>query len=259
LGKEACNGASRPQAKEGEYAVMTSGPIIDARDVDYSLEIAGKPLHILRKVSLRVAPAEVVAIVGPSGSGKTSLLMLLAGLEKATGGTVRVNGADLGSMNEDDLARFRRHTLGIVFQSFHLIPSLTALDNVGLALEIAEPGLSRTQIREKAAAALAAVGLGNRLDHRPTALSGGEQQRVGLARATVANLPLLLADEPTGNLDQKTGAIVVDLMFDLARRNNTAVVLITHDPALADRADRVFTMTQGQLTETTRPKMKVAR
>jgi putative ABC transport system ATP-binding protein len=238
---------------------MTSGPIIDARDVDYSLEIAGKPLHILRKVSLQVAPAEVVAIVGPSGSGKTSLLMLLAGLEKATGGTVHVNGSELGAMNEDELARFRRHTLGIVFQSFHLIPSLTALDNVGLALEIAEPGLSRAAIREQAAAALAAVGLGNRLDHRPTALSGGEQQRVGLARATVANLPLLLADEPTGNLDQKTGAIVVDLMFDLARRNNTAVVLITHDPALADRADRVFTMTQGQLTETTKPKMKVAR
>ncbi len=238
---------------------MTSGPIIDARDVDYSLEIAGKPLHILRKVSLQVAPAEVVAIVGPSGSGKTSLLMLLAGLEKATGGTVHVNGSELGAMNEDELARFRRHTLGIVFQSFHLIPSLTALDNVGLALEIAEPGLSRSQIREKAAAALAAVGLGNRLDHRPTALSGGEQQRVGLARATVANLPLLLADEPTGNLDQKTGAIVVDLMFDLARRNNTAVVLITHDAALADRADRVFTMTQGQLSETTRPKMKAAR
>ena len=238
---------------------MTSGPIIDARDVDYSLEIAGKPLHILRKVSLQVAPAEVVAIVGPSGSGKTSLLMLLAGLEKATGGTVHVNGSELGTMNEDELARFRRHTLGIVFQSFHLIPSLTALDNVGLALEIAEPGLSRAAIREQAAAALAAVGLGSRLDHRPTALSGGEQQRVGLARATVANLPLLLADEPTGNLDQKTGAIVVDLMFDLARRNNTAVVLITHDPALADRADRVFTMTQGQLTETTRPKMKVAR
>lgn len=238
---------------------MTSGPIINARDVDYSLEIAGKPLHILRKVSLQVAPAEVVAIVGPSGSGKTSLLMLLAGLEKATAGTVHVNGSELGAMNEDELARFRRHTLGIVFQSFHLIPSLTALDNVGLALEIAEPGLSRSEIREKAAAALAAVGLGNRLDHRPTALSGGEQQRVGLARATVANLPLLLADEPTGNLDQETGAIVVDLMFDLARRNKTAVVLITHDPALADRADRVFTMTQGQLTETTQPKMKVAR
>ncbi|MBJ3786751.1 ABC transporter ATP-binding protein [Devosia sediminis] len=230
---------------------MNSGPIIDARDVDYSLEIAGRPLHILRKVSLTVLPSEVVAIVGPSGSGKTSLLMLLAGLERATGGVVAVNGSDLGAMNEDELARFRRHTLGIVFQSFHLIPSLTALDNVGLALEIAEPNLGMAQVREKAAAALAAVGLGDRLDHRPTALSGGEQQRVGLARATVANLPLLLADEPTGNLDQKTGAVVVDLMFDLARRNRTAVVMITHDPALAARADRVFTMTQGQLTETT--------
>ncbi len=176
--------------------------------------------------------------------------MLLAGLEKATGGKVEVNGRDLGTMNEDELARFRRHTLGIVFQSFHLIPSLTALDNVGLALEIAEPKLSMAQIREKAAAALAAVGLDGRLDHRPTALSGGEQQRVGLARATVANPPLLLADEPTGNLDQKTGAVVVDLMFDLAREQNTAVVLITHDPALAARADRVFTMTNGELTET---------
>lgn len=233
---------------------MSAGPIIDARDVDYTLDVAGRPLHILRKVSLSVAPAEVVAIVGPSGSGKTSLLMLLAGLEKATGGQVVVNGRDLSGMSEDDLARFRRHTLGIVFQSFHLIPSLSALDNVGLALEIAEPGLSMAQVREKAAAALAAVGLEGRLDHRPSALSGGEQQRVGLARASVANPPLLLADEPTGNLDQKTGAIVVDLMFDLARKNNTAVVLITHDPALAAKADRVFTMTQGQLTETTAPK-----
>jgi putative ABC transport system ATP-binding protein len=229
---------------------MATTAIIDAQNVDYTLEIAGRPLHILRKVSLRVAPAEVVAIVGPSGSGKTSLLMLLAGLEKASNGRVEVNGSELGAMNEDELARFRRHTLGIVFQSFHLIPSLTALDNVGLALEIAEPNLSMAEVREKAAAALAAVGLQDRLDHRPTALSGGEQQRVGLARATVANPPLLLADEPTGNLDQKTGAVVVDLMFDLARRQNTAVVLITHDPTLAARADRVFTMTNGELTET---------
>lgn len=226
-------------------------PIIDARDVDYSLEVAGKPLHILKRVSLRVAPSEVVAIVGPSGSGKTSLLMLLAGLERATGGQVNVNGAALGALDEDDLARFRRRTLGIVFQSFHLIPSLTAHDNVGLALEIAAPELSLPQIRDKAAAALAAVGLGDRLDHRPSALSGGEQQRVGLARAMVANPPLLLADEPTGNLDQKTGAVVVDLMFDLARKQGTAVVLITHDPHLADRADRVFTMMAGELTETT--------
>ena len=231
--------------------VTTDAPIIDARDVTYSLEIAGRPLHILKGVSLRMAPAEVVAIVGPSGSGKTSLLMLLAGLERATSGQVMVNGAELGTLNEDDLARFRRRTLGIVFQSFHLIPSLSARDNVGLALEIAAPELGLPQIRDKAAQALAAVGLGDRLDHRPSALSGGEQQRVGLARAMVANPPLLLADEPTGNLDQKTGAVVVDLMFDLARKQGTAVLLITHDPALAARADRVFTMTAGELAETT--------
>ncbi|WP_210204359.1 ABC transporter ATP-binding protein [Devosia submarina] len=229
----------------------TASAIIDAQNIVYSLEIASRPLHILKGVSLRVAPAEVVAIVGPSGSGKTSLLMLLAGLERATSGNVIVRNKNLSEMGEDELARFRRKTLGIVFQSFHLIPSLTALDNVALALEIAAPELAMKDVRARAAEALAAVGLGQRLDHRPTALSGGEQQRVGLARAMVANPPLLLADEPTGNLDQSTGAVVVELMFDLARKNGTAVVLITHDPALAARADRVFTMTQGELTETT--------
>ncbi|WP_169195280.1 ABC transporter ATP-binding protein [Devosia sp. MC1541] len=230
---------------------MSEAAIISAQNVDYTLDVAGRPLNILRKVSLQVKPAEVVAIVGPSGSGKTSMLMLLAGLEKATGGSVTVNGTDLGKLNEDELAKFRRNTVGIVFQSFHLIPSLTALDNVGMALEIADEKLSMAQVREQAAKALAAVGLQDRLDHRPSAMSGGEQQRVGLARATVANPPLLLADEPTGNLDQKTGAVVVDLMFDLARKNRTAVVLITHDPALAAKADRVYTMTAGGLIETT--------
>lgn len=225
-------------------------PIIEARDVNYSLDVAGRPLHILKHVSLTVAPAEVVAIVGPSGSGKTSMLMLLAGLERATSGAVTVNGHALGALGEDDLARFRRKTMGIVFQSFHLIPSLTAHDNVGLALEIASPELPMSQVRERAAAALEAVGLGKRLDHRPSALSGGEQQRVGLARAMVANPPLLLADEPTGNLDQETGALVVELMFGLARKQNAAVVLITHDPALAARADRMLTMTAGELVET---------
>ncbi len=226
-------------------------PIIAAVDVTYSLEVGGRPLHILKGVSLRVAPAEVVAIVGPSGSGKTSLLMLLAGLERASTGSVMVRDHNLSQLGEDDLARFRRKSLGIVFQSFHLIPSLTALDNVALALEIASPELSLSQTHAAAAEALRAVGLGERLDHRPTALSGGEQQRVGLARAMVTNPPLLLADEPTGNLDQQTGAVVVDLMFELARRQKTAVVLITHDPGLAARADRVFTMTGGELTETT--------
>ncbi|WP_244488392.1 MULTISPECIES: ABC transporter ATP-binding protein [unclassified Devosia] len=218
--------------------------------MNYTLEVASQPLHILRNVSLRVEASEVAAIVGPSGSGKTSLLMLLAGLERATSGKVVVAGQDLSGLSEDDLAVFRRHTLGIVFQSFHLIPSLTALDNVGLALEIASPDLSLAQTREAAAAALEAVGLGGRLQHRPAALSGGEQQRVGLARAMIAKPRLLLADEPTGNLDQETGAVVVELMFDLARQQGTAVVLITHDPSLAARADRVFTMTSGELVET---------
>jgi putative ABC transport system ATP-binding protein len=223
--------------------------IIDVRAVNYSLQIAGRPLNILKNVSLQVKKAEVVAIVGPSGSGKTSLLMLLAGLERATSGDIKVNGTELSGLSEDALARFRRGTMGIVFQSFHLIPSLSALDNVGLALEIASPEFSQAKVREIARAALEAVGLADRLDHRPTALSGGEQQRVGLARAMVANPPLLLADEPTGNLDQRTGAMVVELMFELARKHGTAVVMITHDPALAARADRVLTMTQGELVE----------
>ncbi len=227
-----------------------AGEIIAVDGIDYTLEIAGKPLHILRDVDLRVAPADVVAIVGPSGSGKTSLLMLLAGLERASSGTITVAGTRLNGMSEDQLALFRRKTLGIVFQSFHLIPSLTALDNVALALEIAEPNKPLGEVRKAAAEALEAVGLGKRLDHRPAALSGGEQQRVGLARAMIARPKLLLADEPTGNLDQETGERVIELMFDLARKQHTAVVLITHDPGLAARADHVYTMTAGVLTKT---------
>jgi putative ABC transport system ATP-binding protein len=237
----------------GAVAGARSGtaPIIALSDVNYTLDVGGRPLHILKGVSLSVAPAEVVAIVGPSGSGKTSLLMLLAGLERPTDGSVSVGGSDLRTLGEDALADFRRKTLGIVFQSFHLIPSLTALDNVALAYEIAKPELGLKGTREAAAAALEAVGLGKRLDHRPAALSGGEQQRVGIARAMIAKPPLLLADEPTGNLDQQSGGTVIELMFDLARQQNAAVVMITHDPALAARADRVLTMTAGELVEST--------
>ena len=171
-------------ASRGTPAANTS--LISVVEADYTLNVAGAPLQILRKVSLEVAPAQVVAIVGPSGSGKTSLLMLLAGLERATGGKVVIAGQDLTGLSEDELAVFRRKTLGIVFQSFHLIPSLSALDNVALALEIASPGMSLPETRKVAAEALAAVGLGERLAHRPSALSGGEQQRVGLARAMIA-------------------------------------------------------------------------
>jgi putative ABC transport system ATP-binding protein len=225
------------------------GPLISVSRVDYTLNVGAEPLHILRDVSLEVASGEVVAIVGPSGSGKTSLLMLLGGLERATAGKVVIAGQDLTGMGEDELAAFRRKTIGIVFQSFYLIPSLSALDNVSLALEIAEPGLSLAEARERSAAALAAVGLEDRVSHRPAALSGGEQQRVGLARAMIARPSLLLADEPTGNLDQNTGARVIELMFNLARQHRAAVIFVTHDPGLAARADRVLTMTRGELTE----------
>jgi len=224
-------------------------PLVSVSNADYTLKVGSAPLQILRNVSLDVAAAQVVAIVGPSGSGKTSLLMLLGGLERPTSGKVVIAGEDLTHLSEDALAAFRRKTLGIVFQSFYLIPSLSAQDNVSLALEIAEPGLSLAHARERSAAALAAVGLGDRVHHRPAALSGGEQQRVGLARAMIARPKLLLADEPTGNLDQNTGARVIELMFDLARQQQAAVIFVTHDPGLAARADRVLTMTRGELTE----------
>jgi putative ABC transport system ATP-binding protein len=224
-----------------------SAPVIDAADINLHLMSGKVPLHILKDVNLQVAPAEVIAIAGPSGSGKTSLLMVLAGLERAANGKVTVAGHNLNELNEDQLAIFRRKNLGILFQNFHLVPSLTALENVSLALEIAETGQSFRQIRQTATAALEEVELGDRLTHLPSALSGGEQQRVGLARAMVTKPRLLLADEPTGNLDQDTGALVIELMFNLARKQQTAVLLITHDQVLAAKADRRLTMNRGRL------------
>jgi putative ABC transport system ATP-binding protein len=223
-------------------------PVVQANRTNLHLKSGGQPLHILRDVDLTLAPGEVAAIVGPSGSGKTSLLMVLSGLERASSGQIVVDGTDISGMSEDQLAIFRRKTLGILFQNFHLIPSMTALENVALTLEIAEPGTPWRKIHERAAAALAEVGLSERLTHLPSALSGGEQQRVGLARALVGQPTLLLADEPTGNLDQETGAKVIELMFGLARDRGTAILLITHDPDLAHRADRLLHMNQGRLT-----------
>ena len=224
-------------------------PVVDAKGINLHLKSGTTSLHILKDVDLSLAPGEVAAIVGPSGSGKTSLLMVLSGLEQASSGAITVAGTDIAKLNEDQLAIFRRNALGILFQSFHLIPSLTALENVALTLEIAEPSLPWTEIQSRAATAIGAVGLSGRLTHLPSALSGGDQQRVGLARAIVGNPKLLLADEPTGNLDQETGAHVIELMFGIARERGTAILLITHDPSLAAKADRQLRMNEGHLSE----------
>ena len=225
--------------------------VVEARTINLKLMSGKQELHVLKDVGLTVNPGEVVATVGPSGSGKTSLMMVLAGLQRPTSGTVIVAGEDISELDEDQLAKFRRRTLGILFQNFHLIPSLTALENVMLALEIAENGMKLNEIRDAATAGLQQVGLGDRLDHLPSMLSGGEQQRVGLARSMITKPRLLLADEPTGNLDQDSGARVIELMFDLARKGGTAMLLITHDRSLAARADRRLQMNHGQLSVAT--------
>ncbi len=221
-----------------------SESLISAHDLRFSVASASGSVNILRGVSLEVMPGEAVGLVGPSGSGKTSLLMLLAGLEVATSGSLRVAGQALAGLDEDALARFRRDNVGIVFQAFHLIPSMTALENVAMPLEFA----GRDDAFVKAEASLRAVGLGHRLGHFPGQLSGGEQQRVALARATVAEPRLLLADEPTGNLDRANGQAVMELLFGLRERLGTTLVLVTHDEALAARCGRVVRMEDGLLS-----------
>ena len=200
-------------------------------------------VNILRGIDLQVERGETLSIVGPSGAGKTTLLMALAGLESTTSGEIKVAGTDLHGLGEDDLARFRRRQIGIVFQSFHLIPTMTALENVALPLEFAD----EEQIFERAAEALGETGLAHRSRHFPGQLSGGEQQRVALARAFVSKPALILADEPTGNLDQETGQMVMDLLFRLQREQGTTLVLITHDPELARRCRRTVHMSDGRL------------
>ena len=212
------------------------------RGARLTVPAAAGPVNILSGVDLDVMPGEAVGIVGPSGSGKTSLLMLLAGLERATGGTVEVAGQDLTALNEDALARFRRQTVGIVFQSFHLIPTMTALENVSVPLELA----GAADAADRAAASLVSVGLGHRLTHLPGQLSGGEQQRVALARAFAPRPRLLLADEPTGNLDAATGQAVMDLLFGMRETLGTTLLLITHDPALAARCGRQVRIADGR-------------
>lgn len=222
-------------------------PLVAASGLVFTAQAASGPVHVLRGVDLAVEAGEAVGIVGPSGSGKTSLLMLLAGLERPTAGGLRVAGHDLGALDEDGLARFRRDEVGIVFQAFHLIPTMSALENVAVPLEFA----GRRDAFDRAAAALKEVGLGHRLDHYPGQLSGGEQQRVALAGAVVAEPRLILADEPTGNLDRATGAVVMDLLFGLRARLGTTLLLITHDPALAERCGRQVRMADGRIESDT--------
>lgn len=218
-------------------------PVIALKDVTLSLRGNAGMVEILHGISLEVGSGETLGLIGPSGSGKSSLLMVMGGLENATGGTVEVLGQDLTSMTEDQLARFRRDHLGVVFQSFNLIPTMTALENVATPLELA----GHRDAFERARAELEAVGLGHRADHYPAQMSGGEQQRVALARASAPRPDVLLADEPTGNLDGRNGDAIMDMLFGLRDRHGATLVLVTHSNALAQRCDRVVRLTDGEV------------
>ena len=221
---------------------MTDAMIV-TKNLFVTLPSQAGAVNIIRGIDLSIASGETVGLIGPSGSGKSTLLMVLAGLEPASQGQVIVSGRDYANMDEDALSRFRRSSVGIVFQSFHLVPTMTAVENVALPLELA--GVASAF--EKAEAMLEEVGLAHRLAHYPAQMSGGEQQRTALARALVANPPVLFADEPTGNLDQNTGRQIMDLILRLADERGTTVLLITHDRALADRCGRLETMQDGRL------------
>ena len=218
-------------------------PVIDLGAVSLTLTSRAGPVEILKGVDLAVLPGESIAVVGPSGSGKTSLLMVIAGLERATSGQVRVAGQQFMALGEDELALVRGANIGIVFQSFHLVPTMTALENVALPLEFA----GKVDAFDVARSMLGEVGLSHRMDHFPAQLSGGEQQRVALARALGPRPQILLADEPTGNLDGKTGGHVVDLLFNLQRRSQATLILVTHDVSLAERCGRVVRMADGRI------------
>ncbi len=222
-------------------------PVLTLQNAALSLDGNAGRVEILRDISLTVNKGETLGLVGPSGSGKSSLLMLMGGLEQATSGSVHAIGQDLTAMSEDALARFRRDNMGIVFQNFHLIPTMTALENVATPLELA----GHRDAFDRAQAELDAVGLAHRRDHYPMQMSGGEQQRVALARASAPRPHLLLADEPTGNLDETNGAAIIDLLFGLRNRHGATLVIVTHSHALAQKCDRVVRLRDGQLTDET--------
>lgn len=217
--------------------------MIDLHDLNMTYELAGQQLEILSGVNLTINQSETIAIIGPSGSGKTTLLLLLAGLEQPKSGEIRMEGKSIGELSRDELSDFRRDHLGIIFQSFHLIPSLSALGNVALPLEI----VGITDARKRAKEMLERVGLAQREKHYPLQLSGGEQQRVAIARALVHNPKLVLADEPTGNLDVNTGLKITDLLFDLNQEIGATLLVVTHDEGIAQRCQRVLRLQGGKL------------
>ena len=223
-----------------------STPALSLRAIDLSLGAGAARVHILKGISLDIAQGEAVGLVGPSGSGKSTLLMVMAGLEQPDQGSVTLLGTSITGLGEDALARFRGRHIGVVFQSFHLIPTMTALENVAVPLELA--GAARAF--EQARLMLARVGLQDRADHYPAELSGGEQQRVALARAIIAEPEILVADEPTGNLDEQTGQAIIDLLFSLQREHGTTLLLVTHDLDLAKRCDRMIRLRSGQIDHT---------
>ena len=221
-------------------------PAVKLKNVHLSLGRGAAGIHILKGISLQIARGQTTGLVGPSGSGKSTLLMVMAGLEKADAGEIEVDGVCLDRLGEDDLARFRGARIGIVFQSFHLIPTMTALENVAIPLELAGAAAPFARAR----AGLDAVGLNHRFGHYPAQLSGGEQQRVALARALAPDPAILVADEPTGNLDETTGQSIIDLMFALKRNRGATLILVTHDLALASKCDRIVRLRSGQIEET---------
>ena len=222
---------------------MTSPPAIEARDLRLTLGDGPAAVEILRGIDLSVPAGQTLALLGPSGSGKSSLMSVLTGLERAGGGTLRVAGADFTALGEDALARARRGRIGIVLQAFHLLPTMTARENVATPLELA----GEADAWARAATELQAVGLGHRLDHYPAQLSGGEQQRVAIARAIAPRPPLVFADEPTGNLDAKTGEAIIELLFARRAETGATLIIITHDEHLAARCDRVVTLADGRI------------
>lgn len=221
-------------------------PAILMRDVELTLGEGAARVHILRGVSFSVQPGEAVGLVGPSGSGKSTLLMTAAGLERPNSGSVAIAGQEITGLSEDALAAFRGRSIGIVFQAFHLIPTMTARENVAIPLELA----GESDAFARAEAELTAVGLGHRLHHYPGQLSGGEQQRVAIARALAPRPAIIVADEPTGNLDEATGAAIIDLLFSLRRERGTTLLLVTHDMDLAARCDRMVRLREGRVEVT---------